>query len=107
MKRISKFQKTILVRGSKWKVRIKENLRDTDGTPCLGLCDSEKKLILIEKNLPKNIFIEVLLHEYLHSVWFETGMDDTEQNDILEHILINPIAKDMVNNLTFFSLLFR
>lgn len=105
MKRISKFKKTLRIRGARWTIRLQEFLRD-EGTPCLGLCVLDQKLILIEKHLPRDLFIETLLHEYLHAVWFELGIDDQEPPEALEHWVINGICKDMVLNSTFFRNLF-
>jgi hypothetical protein len=77
-----------------------------EGTPCLGLCYSDTKLILIEKDLPCDVFVEVLMHEYFHAVWFETGIDDNDPPSWLEHIFINATAKDMALNVDFFVDLF-
>lgn len=106
-RRISKFTKTIYVRGVKWTIRTKFCLRDEDGTPCLGLCDDTNKLILIEQDQTREEFIETLIHEYLHAVWYGTGLDDEGVPSWVEHWYINQVSKDMLINSSFFASLFR
>ena len=104
IKTISKFSKTILIRGHKWKIRLQNEIRD-EGVPCLGLCISDKRLILIERHLPEDMFVEILLHEYFHAVWFEVGIDDNEPPEWLEHMFICGLSKDIMLNAQFFSTL--
>jgi hypothetical protein len=56
--------------------------------------------------LPPVEFLETLLHEYLHACWFEAGIDDVEPNEVLEHWIINAIAKDMASNAAFWRSIF-
>jgi hypothetical protein len=107
IKRITRIRRKIKIRGSSWTIRTKFCLRDTDGTPCLGLCDNDKKLIQVEEDLSTKDFLETLLHEYLHACWYEAGIDDIEPNDILEHWIINSIVKDMTINASFWASFFR
>ena len=90
----------------KWKIMMKENLRDFDDTPCLGICSNAKKIIYLERNMTKSEFLETLLHEYLHACFYEAGIDDANPNEVLEHFLINSVAKDMVVNSSFWKKIF-
>lgn len=102
---ISTFSRSLVIRGSSWKIKLVKSLHD-NGTPCLGLCISDTREILIERGLPGDIFMEVLLHEYFHAVWFEIGLDDNEPPEWIEHIIITNIAKDMVINSSFWKKIF-
>lgn len=94
----------IMVRGTKWKIRVKRNLKfPDDDINVMGYCDSITRTIWIEKNQPKRLFVETLLHEYLHALWFESGIDDEQVPEWIEHIFINCIAKDMLNHPSFLS----
>lgn len=106
-RRVKKFSKTIYVRGIKWTIKTKFCLRDENGTPCLGLCDDNKKQILLEEDQTWEEFIETLIHEYLHAVWYGTGLDDEGVPSWVEHMFVNQVSKDMIINASFFASLFR
>lgn len=106
-KHISHFKKTLRIRGEKWLIKTKFALRGEDGTPYMGLCDPNTRTIYIEQDLPEDIFLETLIHEYIHAVWFECGVPDTEISMDMQHMLLNPLAKDMVAAAAFWSRLFR
>jgi len=102
-KNISDFKKSLRIRGHTWRVSTKFFLRDDDGTPCLGLCDFEKKQIFIEKDLPVSLFVEVLLHEYMHACWFYTGIEDEDVPKWIEHVAINSFCKEITLHASFWG----
>jgi Zn-dependent peptidase ImmA (M78 family) len=104
---ISRFRKSIKIRGALWKIQTKFCLRDTDGTPCLGIADLEKKIIWIERDLVPEVFKEVLLHEYMHAIWHEAGLCDIDISEDVEHWVINAVAKDIVLNSSFWASVLR
>ena len=63
-----------------------------------GLCCDKNKLIEIEKGLKPELELEVFIHEWIHAVWYEAGIDNQRVSLALEHMLMNPIQKDMVIN---------
>jgi hypothetical protein len=107
LKRVKSFRKTIYINGVRWQIRTKFCLRDADGNSCLGLCDGTNKIIHLESDMPADEFVETLIHEYLHAVWFGTGMDDEGVPSWVEHWIVNQVAKGMVLNASFFASLFR
>lgn len=42
---------------------------------CYGLCDKEKCTIYIEKNMPKDKQFKIFIHECLHAIMYEYGID--------------------------------
>ena len=99
-------KRSFLVRGQPWKIKLVQNLRDDDGTPCLGLCDNQRKVISLCLSLEQPQLLEILLHEYIHAVFFELGFEDEDYLSLFEHILINAIAKDFTLSFSFLKQFF-
>lgn len=87
--------KSIIVRGRKWLVKFVEDLQNEDGVKSAGLCCDKTKTIEINKGMTADQIFEVFVHEWLHSVWFECGIDDEGIPQWVEHWFVNAIAKDM------------
>lgn len=100
---------TIRVKGVSWKLKTKKNLSDpTDGIAVMGYCDPRNKAIFIDSDLNYPEFVETVLHEYMHAIWFELGLDDEHIPKWVEHMFINGISKDMIVNSSFLArLLYR
>lgn len=97
------FPKTLDVRGTKYKVRIVDQPFDEKGEPVNGTCCGMRKEIEIIKDLPPTIVLEIFLHEYVHAVWFEMGIDEEDIPVWVEHIIIAGVSKDLVNNREIFQ----
>jgi len=63
----------VVILGRKVKIEQVEGLSD-DGNPCIGLCDCEKKILYVEKNLPEDVKLETLVHECVHYFLELTGI---------------------------------
>ncbi len=107
MKNLSKFKKTIYIRGIKWTIKVKNNLTDGNGNLVYGICSDRKKEILISAGISKEEFVETLLHEYMHACFFGAGMQDELIPSWVEHWFINHTTKDMILKPKFFRDLFR
>jgi len=100
-----KLPKRIRVLGRPWRVKLVKNLKDDDGTKCHGLCKAEEKLIIIEKG-PSHVMKETFLHEWFHAVWHETGIQDEEIPEWVEHIVLNAVIREQLNDPGFWALFF-
>lgn len=74
MKKSTKFPKSITIMGRTWK--IKQKIRPMyNGLPCLGLCDYDGKVILLEKNQTDDEKFSTLVHEACHAWLILCGLD--------------------------------
>lgn len=68
---------TFTVNDTVWKLRLvnprDKNLRRSDGSPCLGLCDNNLKTVFIADNQPPDKEEHILCHELCHCICFEYG----------------------------------
>ena len=101
-----KWPKRIMVLGRPWKIKYVKKLLDDDGTHCHGLCKPEIKTLLIEKN-PIDLMKETFFHEWFHAVWFELGMQDEEIPEWVEHIILNGVVREQLNDPHFWELFFQ
>jgi Zn-dependent peptidase ImmA (M78 family) len=69
-----KFPSSILILGRKFKIKQHNNLA-WQGQPVLGLCDSNTKIIYLEKSQKDDVKKETLLHEATHAFLHITGID--------------------------------
>ena len=76
MKRI-KLKSEYDVFGSKWKIVYKKNLFDGE-TKIDGLTVYREKTIYIEKNIDHRRKFETFIHEIMHAVIDETGIDQMD-----------------------------
>jgi Zn-dependent peptidase ImmA (M78 family) len=85
-----KIPNSLHVKGRKYSVRYKWNLRDDNGHPCDGLCDREKKIIYLDHSLKGDKKDRAFVHELLHALFTELNISGTILNeDNEEHIVAN------------------
>lgn len=70
-----KLPKSKMIKGEKWLVRFKWNLRDEEGNECYGLCDFSSRTIFIDRLCPMEMRKQVFFHECLHAVIHELCID--------------------------------
>lgn len=63
------------IKGKKWTVEYKWNLRDEDGKAMDGLCLTKEKKIQIDRSLSKEDKWDTFLHELTHAQLFEAHLD--------------------------------
>lgn len=101
-----KMPRKILVLGRPWKIKYVKKVVDDDGTKCHGLCKPDEKIILIEKG-PSNMMKETFFHEWFHAVWYELGMQDEEVPEWIEHIILNGVVREQLNDPDFWAQFFQ
>lgn len=69
-----KIPKKISILGREYKIKQGVNLI-FNGVPVLGLCDSDKKVIYIEKNQSPEGKFATLCHECTHGFLYISGLD--------------------------------
>lgn len=67
--------KSVQILGVKYKVQLKKDLVD-EGVDCDGLCSSSTRTIFIESGLEPKFKFDVLIHEMLHAILYESGYSD-------------------------------
>ena len=77
---------TFAVNGTEWNLQFvrpsSENLRRSNGTFTLGVCDDNQKTVFLNNRLSDEMTDKVLCHELVHVYSFENGCDidlDTEE----------------------------
>ena len=99
-----KLPREIPIRGTKWLVKLEDVVMDGKGELVHATCCVDHQTIELEKELKPIRLLEFFLHEYIHAVWFETGIDDEDNvPKWVEHMIIVPLARDIVNNRKLFS----
>ena len=93
-----KLPKTMTARGRTYKCKYSEFPVDDHGEISAGICDTELKELEIQIGLKPEQTLEVFIHEWLHAIWEELGLDNEKLPKILEHVLVCAISKDMVIN---------
>lgn len=90
-----KIPKFFYIKGNKWKVVRKKDLKHEDGDECLGLADPEIKTIFLESSL-KDLQLELTFwHEYGHAMMSEAGIVNTTNGvpPLAEEIMCDLIAE--------------
>lgn len=62
-------------KGKTWKVEYEANLVADDGAECEGLCDFEKRVIVLRSSLKGKKKKSVFFHELIHVVLFEAHIN--------------------------------
>lgn len=81
----------ISVKGAEYTIKWKQKIID-EGIVCWGLHDSEKKLILLSKELPKKEILSVFLHELFHAYLFECNIREGLSGS-LEEVVVECLSK--------------
>ena len=97
--------KKIKIRGAEWIVKEEADPKIGDNSVA-GYCWTCKSTIVIEKNLSDMMKLETFIHEYLHALLAESGVHDEDLSKMMEHWIVNSIAKDMRNNAVIFANVF-
>jgi len=95
-------KKTLKIMGQKWSIEIVDNLIDIG--ECDGTTIKDGKKILLDKSLKGNELKQVLLHEFFHAVWVESGLDQTTISKDLEEIIVEQMSQALLNS---FNVSFR
>ena len=93
-----KFPKELLIKDSIWKVKYVRKFKEhgnTKNKETLGLCDPGEKVIYIKQGLPFQLRLDVLIHEALHSVEFETNTEIKHEHI---YLIAEELARIFVDN---------
>ena len=94
MKKIVTFRQnsTIVIKGARYKIKWKKNLRDDSDNECLGLHDCENKTISLSKDMDVCDYVPVFLHEMFHAYLFECNIREGI-NLAVEEIIVEASAR--------------
>ena len=96
--------KEFIIKGKLWSVEYKWNLTDKDpgGPPQRmdGLCVVSRRVIQLDRALPKEEKWPVFLHEYVHAVLFEAHISglDGPAGDYIEEVICEALADAFVTS---------
>lgn len=82
--------KKIMIKGAEYTIKLRKKVM-LGKQECWGLHDSEKKLITIQKGLPKGETLPVFLHELFHAYIFECNIREGLDSS-LEEIIVECLA---------------
>ncbi len=95
--------KTLVIRGCAWRIVLSAQPIDDNGEFANGTACGLQKQIELKRDLPPSLLLETFLHEYIHAVWFEQGIDEEDIPVWIEHMVIAGVSKDVVNNKVIFQ----
>ena len=88
-----KLPRSILIKGSNWKVRRRKHL-DLDGQECYGLCDYSERTIWVQSGLDKELETLVFIHELIHASVHELHLD---LDGVTDEILADGLSAILVS----------
>lgn len=98
--KLTKFPRKLKIWGHEYRVLKQKDPKTFDGnnsTSVLGWCSNNEQAIAIKTSMPASREAEVLLHEVLHAVAYNTGLFWTYPNkhDLEEHV-VDTIANGII-----------
>ncbi len=67
-----KLPKSFVYKGHTWTIKIVSNLIHDDRTKCDGICDTDLRVVYIDKDLSSKAKTQAFLHELFHVLIHET-----------------------------------
>lgn len=68
----------IIIGGMTYSIETNEEVRNDDNELCYGTCDFQALTIDIMEGLPEQRYNQTLVHEIMHAVFDEAGLEDNE-----------------------------
>ncbi|MDH5106310.1 hypothetical protein OQI89_10650 [Lentilactobacillus diolivorans] len=93
MKQIS----DVNIAGIKYRIKWAKNLED-DSQPCWGLTNYQQATITIRKGLSPQKSRQTLIHEMVHAMLHEAGIDDLCNDEKLVNPLGNILNETLIDN---------
>ncbi|GHP12991.1 hypothetical protein YK48G_04160 [Lentilactobacillus fungorum] len=93
MKKISK----VCIGGINYQIKFVKNLEDTN-QPCWGLTEYEKATIFLRDGLSWQKRRQTLIHEMVHVMLHEAGLDDVCNDEKLVNPLGNVLNEVLADN---------
>lgn len=87
----------ISIKGQEYKIIFEDNPR-VDGSDALGYCNCEDYIICIKSGLPRQLEMQVFLHECFHALVYELGLYHTSLSDDIEHIIVDQFSEFITKN---------
>jgi Zn-dependent peptidase ImmA (M78 family) len=67
-------------------------------TESYGQCDKQRGIIYVCTHLDDVVIADTLLHEVLHAVWHEYGLQDDDREERIVHTLASGLIQVMRDN---------
>ena len=84
----------MLIGGNNYKIETVDHVVE-NGEEYLGICDYEKNLILVSKDLAPGRARSVITHELTHAIFYEAGYLDHDEEMITRiGIVLNQFLQD-------------
>lgn len=99
--------KKINARGTDYSIKFVPHLTDEESERALyGYCDPNEKTIVINDSAPNKELLDTFMHEWLHAIWYESGISQEDVPTWVEHIYLCGITSDSVNQKKIVAKLF-
>ena len=92
-----KIPTSIKIKGKRWQIKHKWNLKDDGHNGVDGLCDYKLKIIYLDRSLVKADKEATLLHEIFHAIIYEVGLHQTSLEDDVEELIVENISMFMLD----------
>ena len=67
-------------------------------TESYGQCDKQRAIIYVCTHLDDDLVADTLLHEILHAIWHEYGLQDDDREERIVHTLASGFIQVMKDN---------
>ena len=92
-----KIPKTIKIAGHLYRTKIKNGTWSGD-TMSRGQVNTNVLAIKLDKNMPKSRKGETLVHEIIHAIYHEYGLEDTDKEERIVSVLSTGLYQVLVDN---------
>ena len=79
----------LTINGLKWNILLAESGSDLlikDDTPCFGVTYHDQLTVYMDKNLPRELFHQILIHELTHVYLFSYGIHISDGDEREESV---------------------
>lgn len=80
--------------GANYKLRT----TDLNGIESHGMCCTDKKMIIINKDEKGDELVKTLMHELVHAIWHETGLNQTSIHQDVQEIIAENVSNCFFQN---------
>jgi len=92
-----KLKSSIMIKGSRYKIKNRKYLKDDDGALCDGLHDHINKIIYVRSGLDGAELRKTFFHEFFHAYLFECHIREGLDTQ-LEEVIVETLSQALDNN---------
>lgn len=89
--------KTLVIRGQTWRVQLHDpgTLKDDDGNHAFGYCDTDARVIKLERSDDPETVEDTFIHELLHACFHTTSIVRESTEEKIVRAVTPPLMEAM------------